>query len=228
MAANGISTLATKQLKQEAKLALAATNRAAAGYARATLDATQLPTLYSGNTVVDNANSGGLVVGRPWTSIAYGAGLYRTFYNNGWWGIDPTWFAGKTAQNSGASSGFAISLTSGQTLWSYMWIGYFKPDTTGTWTITASGIDDSSAVWIGNNAVSAYTWDNADGKANSATIGSSFSFTKTVTAGTYYPMRVMYGNNSGPGNMALYWNSGSGANASWSGKLYYNTATNGF
>jgi hypothetical protein len=85
MAANGISTLATKQLKLEAKLAIAeakrqgktvATNGTITGsvdatkpYYRAanTLDTTLLPTLYSGDTVVDNANVGGLVEGRPWS-----------------------------------------------------------------------------------------------------------------------------------------------------------------
>lgn len=66
MAANGISTLATKELKQKAKLDLAETDRAAAGNARATYDITQLPTQYDDNTIVDNANSGGLVAGRPW------------------------------------------------------------------------------------------------------------------------------------------------------------------
>jgi hypothetical protein len=38
MSANGISTLATKELKQKAKLDLAATNRAADSNARATYD----------------------------------------------------------------------------------------------------------------------------------------------------------------------------------------------
>lgn len=66
MAANGISTLATKELRQKAKLDLAATNRAAVGNPRATYDITQLPTQYDDNAVVDNANVGGLVVGRPW------------------------------------------------------------------------------------------------------------------------------------------------------------------
>jgi hypothetical protein len=66
MAANGISELATKQLKQEAKLALAATNRAADGNARSVYDISELPTKYSGNDIVDNINSGGLVNGRPW------------------------------------------------------------------------------------------------------------------------------------------------------------------
>lgn len=66
MAQNGISTLASKEAKQAAKLALAAVNRAADGNARATLDITQLPTQYSGNAIVDNPNGGGLITGRPW------------------------------------------------------------------------------------------------------------------------------------------------------------------
>ena len=66
MAANGISTLPTKEEKQAAKLALATTKRAADGR-RSTLDITQLPTVYDGNEVVDNPNTGGLVTGRPWT-----------------------------------------------------------------------------------------------------------------------------------------------------------------
>lgn len=68
MSANGISTLATKQLRQAAKLALAADRRIAQGYTRTVLDITQLPTQYVDNTVVDNANVGGLVTGRPWTA----------------------------------------------------------------------------------------------------------------------------------------------------------------
>ena len=60
MAANGISELATKELRQKAKLDLAAAKRAADGNARATYDITQLPTQY------DNPNAGGLVQGRPW------------------------------------------------------------------------------------------------------------------------------------------------------------------
>ena len=59
----------SKQERQLQKLAIAAKTRTVDGYTRATLDTTQLPTLYSGNTVVDNANVGGLVVGRPWTAV---------------------------------------------------------------------------------------------------------------------------------------------------------------
>jgi len=69
MALNGISTLATKELRQKAKLDLAATNRAAQGNPRATYDITQLPTQYVGNTVVNNLNEGGLQLGRPWVTF---------------------------------------------------------------------------------------------------------------------------------------------------------------
>ncbi len=68
MAANGISELATKELRQQAKLDLAAAKRAADGNPRATYDITELPTQYDDNTVVDNPNVGGLVQGRPWTT----------------------------------------------------------------------------------------------------------------------------------------------------------------
>jgi putative IMPACT (imprinted ancient) family translation regulator len=65
---NNISTLATKELRQKAKLDLAATQRAADGNPRATYDITQLPTQYDDNGIIDNPNTGGLVVGRPWTT----------------------------------------------------------------------------------------------------------------------------------------------------------------
>jgi hypothetical protein len=68
MALNGISTLATKELKQKAKLDAAAIKRAADGNPRATYDITQLPTQYDDNAVVDNPNVGGLIAGRPWTT----------------------------------------------------------------------------------------------------------------------------------------------------------------
>lgn len=66
MSANGISTLATKEAKQKAKLDLAATDRAADSNPRATYDITELPTKYSGDAVTDNPNVGGLQDGRPW------------------------------------------------------------------------------------------------------------------------------------------------------------------
>lgn len=83
MAANGISTLPTKEERQKAKLDLAATKRAADGYLRAAYDITQLPTQYSGNDVYDNPNVGGLVVGRPWIERSYTIGTIPSSINEG-------------------------------------------------------------------------------------------------------------------------------------------------
>jgi hypothetical protein len=75
MSANGIAHLSSREARQKAKLDLASTNRAADASnrdnptnadQRSTYDITELPTQFSGNTIVDNANDGGLQVGRPW------------------------------------------------------------------------------------------------------------------------------------------------------------------
>ena len=85
MSANGISTLVSKQLKQEAKLAIAEAKRkgknvaingtitgagnSAQPFYRTlnTANISLLPTKYSGNTIVDNTIDGNvLVAGRPW------------------------------------------------------------------------------------------------------------------------------------------------------------------
>jgi hypothetical protein len=79
MAANGISTLATKELKQKAKLDLAATDRAAVGDPRATYDLSQLPTQYNNNSIVNNPNTGGLILGRPWITTVGAFTFFEAF-----------------------------------------------------------------------------------------------------------------------------------------------------
>jgi hypothetical protein len=74
MALNGISELATKELRQKAKLDLAATNRAAVGNLRATYDITQLPTQYDDNGIIDNPN---YPVGGTITTITIATPLTR-------------------------------------------------------------------------------------------------------------------------------------------------------
>ena len=72
MSANGISHLANKRQRQEQKLALAATKRAADGR-RSTLKKAQLPTLYASGGHNNTANrkllqdgNTPLTPGRPW------------------------------------------------------------------------------------------------------------------------------------------------------------------
>jgi len=79
MAANGISTLSTKELRQKAKLDLAAQKRAEDGNPRSTYDITELPTQYNNNSVINNPNAGGLQQGRPWINTAPTFTFYEAF-----------------------------------------------------------------------------------------------------------------------------------------------------
>jgi hypothetical protein len=79
VSANGISTLATKELRQKAKLDLAAADRATDGNDRATYDITELPTQYNDNDVIDNPNPAGLTLGRPWISTVPAFTFYEAF-----------------------------------------------------------------------------------------------------------------------------------------------------
>jgi type II secretory pathway pseudopilin PulG len=78
MSLNGISHLPTKELRQKSKLDLAATKRAIDGYDRTTYDITQLPTQYNDNAVINNPNTGGLVLGRPWINTTAPFTFYET------------------------------------------------------------------------------------------------------------------------------------------------------
>jgi len=64
--ANIISRLPTLEARQLAKLNLAALDRTLSGNPRDSFDINELPTKYSGNTIVDNPNTNGLLQGRPW------------------------------------------------------------------------------------------------------------------------------------------------------------------
>jgi hypothetical protein len=74
-----ISRLATKELKQKAKLDLAALDRVASGEARGTYDITELPTQYNNNATVDNPNGSGLIQGRPWIATVPAFTFYEAF-----------------------------------------------------------------------------------------------------------------------------------------------------
>jgi hypothetical protein len=240
MANNGISTLSTKQAKQVAKLNLASLKRQ--GYtlnadgsiasgpnntvnfyrSRNEYDITELPTQYSGNSIVDNTNSGGLVIGRPWVSISYLAGVYRSTYG-AYYNGNKAYF--NTASVTGTAVVTNFEVSTAVTNFSYQYLGYILADYTGTWTFTFT-TDDYCHIFIGPNAILPI---GIAGPENAASPIGSGSFTVNMISGTYYPIKVMYGNNGGPGVFSLSWaRNGSNASTDWTGKLFYNAATNGF
>ncbi len=66
--ANRIADLPTRQDRQYAKLELSKLDRAASGH-YSVYDITTLPTQFSNNAIVDNANPDGLLLGRPWLGV---------------------------------------------------------------------------------------------------------------------------------------------------------------
>ena len=207
MAANGISTLPTKEARQLAKLNLAQTKRQLVGTpgyrALRYLDITELPTVYSGNTVVNNPNVGGLVQGRPWKTtpnILAVAGLWRSTYA-GYFGGNSTWFDSQTATESVQVDNF--NLYDGD-VFSSQWVGYFRAPHTANYTFYLHS-DDASKFWIGNNAITGYTDANTTVKIDAYTDPEADSDAVSLTAGQYYPIRLQYGNNGGFASLNFSW-----------------------
>lgn len=241
MSANGISTLSTKAARQVAKLDLAQTKRQAAGditkvYYREnnTYDINSLPTKYSGNAIVDNANTGGLLQGRPWLNVAgitFAANIWRTDYE-GYFADTPSFFdtaALKASPNNYNGTDTTISEASLLNNTSIEYKGYFLATYTGTHTFYLNS-DDGSWLWIGLTALSGYTTANALVKNGGLHGLGEVSATISLVAGTYYPVRIQFGNGpAGPGQLfASYAHSGQAKTTTWTGKIFYNTATNGF
>ena len=164
----------------------------------------------------------------PNTSVKkYSAGVYQTVYS-GWPSqntASPTFFASGTVTGHAVVNNFDVSLTSAQVNIAYQWLGYIKPNYTGTWTFTGTGIDDTMTLWIGSSAITGFTTGNALLNISDT----SASNTISLNAGTYYPIRVQYANNSGPGsNLLTFSHTGQSNKDTWTGLLFYNPATNGF
>jgi hypothetical protein len=226
MSANGIAQLATKELKQKAKLDLAALDRTSAGNPRDDYDLSQLPTQYYGDIVINNNNAGGLVEGRPWivgsATLKYANGLYARSYS-GYFSDVTTWFA--TASQTAATATTTLTIPSVTSNTSIQFLGYFLPRTTETYTFGLAS-DDSSYMWVGSNAVSGFTTGNA---LTAATYNTGEVFgTISLTAGIYYPVRIQYGNGPSAGSFNLSFSTPTISKTStWTDFIFYNTATNG-
>jgi hypothetical protein len=87
-----------------------------------------------------------------------------------------------------------------------IWIGYFKPPTTGTYTFYTSS-DDGSAVWIGEFALSGSLKSNAvlDNNYGGGQGNTERSATIELTADTYYPIRIVTLEGSGGDNCTFSW-----------------------
>lgn len=179
-----------------------------------TYDITELPTQYSDNTIVDNPNPGGLQQGRPWKSTPNVlAGLWRSQYN-GYFGdvefagshgqqtTSPDWFDAQTPVESIQVTDFSKPEI-GASIVSFQWIGYFRAPHTAKYIFYITS-DDESYFWIGNNAITSYTTANANIWTWTG-LGETASDSIALTAGTYYPIRLQWGNATGQNSLSINW-----------------------
>lgn len=116
----------------------------------------------------------------------------------------------------------------------WLFRGYFLPDTTSTSWQFRTNSDDASYVWIGTNSTAVDTsLDENDAIVDNGGLHGAqtrVSGDISLNADQYYPFAVVVGNNTGPGILTLEWRVNNG---SWQsngvGYLFYNAhAPNGF
>ena len=230
MAANGISELATKELRQKAKLDLSAAKRATNGNSRAEYDITQLPTQYDGNDIINNINAGGLVVGRPWitgSGKVYWDGLWHDTYT-GYFNDEPMFFDINLPSSFGYPDAIVIADSNIPEYTSVEWRGFFVPPTTDTYTFYTNS-DDASYLWIGDVAVSGFTTVNALVNNGGLHGLEEASGSIELIEGTYYPIRIQCGNNEVSGACLVSWsNSTQEQTGTFTGLVFYKQIVNGF
>ena len=123
-------------------------------------------------------------------------GLYRKGYN-GYMNDVPSYFDNRSSVHEAVQSG-ALSMGefAGGNNFSYQWLGFFKPTVSGVHTFFTTS-DDCSFVWIGSNAESGYTVGNSLVNNNGTHPPRTITGSINLTAGTYYPIRIQFGENSG-------------------------------
>ena len=166
--------------------------------------------------------------------ITYSSGLYKTTYS-GYHNENPSFFATATPTTFGSNPATSVQTTSitepssdDGSSFSVQWLGYFKPTTTQTYTLYISS-DDGSYLWIGANALSGFTTANANIN-NGGAHGNQESYgTVSLTAGTYYPIRMQFGEIGGGDVFTFNYSTPTiSKTTNVTGLVFYNSSTNGF
>lgn len=162
--------------------------------------------------------------------IPKGIGLYGRRYS-GYMNDNVNFF------NSAVLSGTSFAYTNINSNWveggdsfSIEWLGYFRPNESGTWNFRTSS-DDCSYLWIGTFAKSGFTTSNATvnngGLHGTQTIAGS----AVLSSGLYYPIRIQFGENTGGEVMAVDFappSNPTGWINSGTGYYFHNVPTLGF
>ena len=171
-----------------------------------------------------------------WTSwdLSYTAGVFKTTYS-GYFNDNVSFFATATPASVGGNPATSVQTTeitepptSDGENFSCQWLGYFKPTTTETYTFFTSS-DDASYVWVGSNSISGFTTTNSTVNNGGLHGTQERSGTIALTAGTYYPLRIQFGELSGGDVMTFSYSTPTiTKTTNVTGLIFYNLATSGF
>jgi len=169
-----------------------------------------------------------------WQLTNYSAGLYKTTYA-GYHNETPSFFATATPTTYGTNPATSVQTTAisepssdDGSNFSVQWLGYFKPTTTETYTLYIAS-DDGSYLWIGANALSGFTTANANINNGGAHGNTEQNTTVSLTAGTYYPIRMQFGEIGGGDVFSFNYSTPTiTKTTNVTGLVFYNPTTNGF
>jgi hypothetical protein len=123
----------------------------------------------------------------------------------------------------------ALNITNYNTSISRLYRGYKYIYTTGNYRFRLTS-DDGAYMWVGSTATSGYTIANS--YINNGGLHAPIAVTGgllALTAGFFYPIRIVYGNGAGGGQLTLAWEGpGVAFTTSLTNRAFYNSATNGF
>jgi hypothetical protein len=168
------------------------------------------------------------------TSSMLSAGLFKTTYD-GYFNDIPSFFATATPAAYDTNPATSVQTTeiseSGNddgSNFSCEWLGYFLPSTTETYTFfTAS--DDASYVWIGSNAISGFTTENAIVNNGGLHGVQEASGTISLTAGVYYPIRIQFGELDGGDELTFSYSTPTIIKTNdVTDRVFYDNTTSGF
>jgi hypothetical protein len=188
----------------------------------------------AGNFRLVNTNNSGKVNMLLNISIQYSAGLFKTTYA-GYFADNVDFFATATPTAYGSNPATSVQTTTisepatdDGSNFSVQWLGYFKPTTTETYTFFTNS-DDASYMWIGANALSGFTTANANINNGGAHAPIEISTTVSLTSGTYYPIRMQFGEAGGGDVFDFNYSTPTiTKTTNVTGLVFYNPATNGF
>ena len=166
--------------------------------------------------------------------FTFSNGLHKTTYA-GYHSENPSVFATATPTAYGSNPATSVQTTAiseaatdDGSNFMVQWLGYFKPTTTQTYTLYISS-DDGSYLWIGANALSGFTTSNANINNGGAHGNVEQSGTVALTAGTYYPIRIQFGEIGGGDVFSFNYSTPTiTKTTNVTGLVFYNPATNGF